>query len=149
MALLDMLNEFSIDVVGNDGKKTLKGTFRDLTKAEKKDFDKKTEELNNKNKTLQKKLRKIKQLEELIEIDKELKFHTEVRKNTLEKQKIENEFEDIDDVEEESEKLMKERFDICLSGEDADEIKNIAEVAGYRRVYQTISEAVAESKEKK
>ena len=148
MAVLDTLNEFEIDVIGNDGKKTLKGTFRDLTKSEKKDFDVLTKALNDKNNQLQKNLRKIKQLDELIEIEKKLENYKEVKKHTLEKQKLEDTFENLS-IDEESEELMKKRFDICLSGIDANELKNIADVAGYRRVYQTISEAVSESKEKK
>lgn len=150
MITLDLNNNFAFNTKDQFGNETeYKGTFRELTKKELQDFKAKNEAIDKYIKDGQKNIEQIKRTHKLIEIKEKTEDWEGVEKLTYELHKLEDslyKLTDKFDAENERLKLLKERFDVCLGGEQKDEIIELAETYGYDTIMNTITEAIREGK---
>ena len=147
MSTLNIKNPFVMTVDDGDTKRELKANFRDFTKAERTEFEKKHKAISEtveKSQALLKKMKRVSKSAELKEKQDDFKGQ---EKELKELYKLEDELERITadfNEQDEQKNLLKDRFEICLDGEDAAEVFELAEVHGYDKVYAVIQESVAE-----
>lgn len=151
MILLDLNNPFTFTLRDQDGNETeLKGTFREYTRQEQKDAKDKYTKLLTVAEDLQKIGRKIARNERQIEIKEKLEDYKAVDKLVTATNKLEDELEALGaTVDKDSgDNSLKERFNVCLGGDQKDEIIELAENVGYQTVYAKIIEGLTAGKPK-
>lgn len=147
MSLLNINNPFTMTIEEGEETKDLRAFFRDFTKAEKREFDKKNKKIKE---AADKSIELTKQMRRSIKsVDlKEKQGDFEGQEAELTKlYALEDELDALNKEFNESElqtKLIKERFELCLGGKDADEIMALAETVGYDRVLKVIQESIVE-----
>ena len=133
---------------------------RELTKKEGKDLQKKHDELKNtvdRLNVLQKKTKRLdRKIEMLNEISKEQSGNEKV-KTLKEQEKLQNESDNIEDelvelmkfdVDGELDNLFKARMTLAISGNGSDDIFELAEKYGYKRIWDAIEEAIIATEKK-
>lgn len=150
MITLDLNNNFTFTTKDQFGNETeFKATFRELTKKELTEFKAKNEAIDKYIKDGQKTIEQIKRTSKLIEIKEKTEDWEGVEKLTLEMHKLEDslyKLTDKFDAESERLKVLKERFELCLGGDNKDDIIELAETYGYDTLMNTITEAIREGK---
>lgn len=147
MATLNLTNPFTITIDDGETTKDLKGTFRDFTRQEKEDFEQKHHDAHVQVKKSQSLVRKIEQLQRIVSL-KEKQEDYEGQEMAM--QELSSLVEELEAATEKvvfganDDTLLRERFDVCLGGEDRELIIEIAETVGYAKVYHTITEAISE-----
>jgi len=150
--LLDLMNNFSMDVKKPDGKTdTLKAYFREFTKDEKIEQDKLIDDLKEREKEAKKIAKQIKRTQERIDMLKRLDDYEAAYGFMDTLYELEDELEEktsyLDGRDLDAE-LMEYRFNTCLGGEDADTIMEYAKTQGYVRVFEVIRKSIQEAQEK-
>lgn len=151
MKLLDLSNQFTFKLRDQDGnEREIKGTFRDYTKKETEEAKKRHKEQVNASEKMQKLLRELKRNERSIEIKEKLEDYKAVDRLLNQNAKIEEELILLSEeaTKEGAGNGLKERFAICLGGDDKEEIMALADQIGYDVVFKTIQEAIFEGKPK-
>lgn len=152
MILLDLSNPFTFTVRDqNQNEKELKGTFREYTKEEQINANNKHKALLKKNEEAEKITRSLQRLYRKIDIKLKLEDYEAVDKLDDEISKLEDKAEKLGkgvdlDVYNEG---LKERFELCLGGDDKEDILELADRVGYAKVYEKIAEAIQAGKPKK
>lgn len=152
MALLNLHNPFTMTVNNGESEKELNGFFRDFTKTEKTNFEKKHKKIDDSAKEAQKLLKQVRRAKAKADIKQKQEDYDAYEKALEELYKLEDKLEQMNEtfIKEDAQKnLLKERFKICLGGEDAEEITKLAEVNGYEKVFKVIQESIAEFNEGK
>jgi hypothetical protein len=139
---------------GGKTKEKLEVFLREFTKQEKKDM----EELMLKFKKLFKKLNKLSNketsLDKKIELNEKLEKYEKALKLTDEKEKISEEIEQIsEDIEELGgedfeEEMAKKRFDLLISGNDKEKLREYCEIKGYSFIMQLLDKQKGEFEKK-
>jgi hypothetical protein len=139
-------------VEDGDKKTKLSGTFRSFTKDEKTQFEKKHEEIGAAAKEAQFLIKQINRASKKAELkEKQGDFDAqEISLNELYnlEDKLEELNTDFNQNDSETE-LMRERFELCLGGKDADKIMELAEEHGFGRVFAIIQESIVEEEQGK
>jgi len=150
MILLDLSNPFEFTLRDQDGNETqIKGTFREYTKKEQQEAKDKYEKLIATAEKVNLIARKITRNEKLIEVKEKLEDYQSMDKLLTDTNKLEDELIKINktvNVDEAGDGL-KDRFALCLGGEQKDEIIDLAETVGYQKVYEKIAEGVIKGKQ--
>jgi len=150
MAILNLNNPFTMTVEGSDDE--LNGFFRDFTKEEHIAFqnkNKKIEKLVNESQSL---FKSVKRAIKKVELKEKLEDYLALEKAQDELYELEDKLDETNTKFNEDEALknmLKERFDICLGGKDAEKILELAEIHGYEKVYETITDSIVEHNEGK
>lgn len=145
MAQLNIKNPFLMTTSESD--KELHGTFRDFTKEEKNKFDKKHAAINKAVKESQDLIKQINRVSKTASIKEKQGDYKAQEKALNELYALEDRLNEITDkfnADDEQIKLLKERFAMCLGGDDASEITELAETHGYDRVFRVIQESIQE-----
>lgn len=153
MITLDLNNQFVFTTKDQFGETAeYKGTFRELTKKELAEFKAKNETTSATIKKAQALIEKAKRITKSIEIKEKLEDWASVDELTKDLHKTEDELYKLSDkFDAESERLnmIKERFELCLGGEQKDEIIDLADTYGYDTLMDIITEAIREGKSNK
>lgn len=133
---------------------------RDLTKKEAKALQEKHDKLKNvmeEIRTIQNRAKRIeRRLETAVEIAKEQSGEAKI-KTLREQEKLHTEIETLEDTlqkmnfndfDADLEAIFKERLSLCLSGTGVEDIMDLAESYGYKRIWEYIDGAVSETEKK-
>ncbi len=126
MSKLVLERPFELEV----GDKLFAGTFKEITKRQSREI---------------KKLGMESSRERIAEINDELVYAMDDKKNDLlkEKHKLEKKIAKVD-----PEDIFKMRLDLSIVSKDKDKIMAVGEEYGYKRVFETIVKDIAERAEK-
>jgi len=143
MAKLKFKQDFELEV-GDD---VYIGTLKDLTKAERKQFEEDNKSRKDDNNKLQKLLKQIKKTKRKIEVSEKLEQWDKV--DTLENKldDLEASFEELSEKIENPayiEEMFKLRIKMSVESKDKEKILSIGEQYGYQKVFNTILEDVSE-----
>lgn len=148
MAKLIFKDDFTLEV----GENTYTGELLDLTKKQKKDWDKFNASKKSQHDELNTLYKKITRLKKNIEINEKLESWVDVKSIQKELEIVEdkaiiikNALENTKDIED----MFKKRIEWSVSSDDKEEILKAGEEYGYRNVFETILRDLKEKKEKK
>jgi len=151
MILLDLNNPFSFTLRDQDGNETeLKGTFREYTKKEQADAKNKHESTLKSINRMRDISRTIARNERTITVKEKLEDYKAVDKLITANNKLEDELKTLSETidKDSADNSLKERFELCLGGDDKETILTLAEQVGYETVYSKILEGVKAGKPK-
>ena len=137
--------EWPIDVIVEraDGVEELHVTFRDMTAKERAAHAEKSRQITQ----LIRDAQRLSAASEILQQRKSVASPEELpalldREEDL-IAKLDAVTERIEAAESELEEVAKERFDLCVSGPDADRLREVAEAVGYRTVVTSLQEEAA------
>ena len=148
MAKLTFKQPFILEV----GDATYSGTLNHLSKEQKKEFDKKSEQLKNQLENLGKQVKAYEKLKRSISIAEKCDDWEEVRSLEKDLQKLESALEKLNNKIEEdnlSETMFKDRIEFSVESENKQDILEAGNIYGYGIVFETILKGVEEYNAKK
>ena len=148
MAKLTFKQPFTLEV----GDSIYSGTLNDLSKEQKKEFDKKSEQLKNQLDNLKKQVKAYEKVKRNIEIAEKCDDWEEVRALEKDLQKIDSVIEKMTlkiDEDNLSELLYKDRLESSIESDNKKDILKAGEMYGYGLVFETIYKDVQEYNSKK
>lgn len=139
---MELVLEYPIDVVvkRSDGEETLHIVYRYPTKKEEKEFRKIEKKILDLLKRYRKLGSEISVLDKKIEYAEKREDWEAAEKYVDQKQKLEEEYEqllealDKEGGQDIAEVVNRKKFDVLVSGEDKERLKEIADVVGYTRI---------------
>jgi hypothetical protein len=146
MAKLNLSQPFIIETENDD----FKGTWRELTKKERKALKKDGESLKDKSKDIQKILKSLDDVKELLALAKSDNNFKQAADYQNQKMQMEAQLDDLSnelDAEEASEALYKKRLSASIISDDKVAIMKLGEEYGYKVVLDTIMTSIREISE--
>ncbi len=149
MVILGNGDEFEFNVRGDERK--YKGILRELTNKEQKELKKRNTKIQNDLNVLADLEEKLKRLKKLIDLA-EAKGDTDeayeyAKKHDRLSEEYEQKVKDFDSLDI-IEIYAKQHLQICLSGDDKDDILSLGEKYGYSKVTEVILKSIEEKKPK-
>ena len=148
MAKLTFKQPFTLEV----GDAIYSGTLNHLSKEQKKEFDKKSEQLKSQLENLGKQVKAYEKLKRSISIAEKCDDWEEVRSLEKDLHKLESALEKLNNKIEEdnlSETMFKDRIEFSVESDNKQDILEAGNIYGYGLVFETILKGVEEYNAKK